>query len=119
MNCPKCNSSNKIKAGKTKGRQRYRCKECGFNYSVEMKSTAKPKSVKIQALHMYLEGLGFCAIGRILGVSNVSVLRWIRAFGQKVKELNREKQHIEMEHYTYLRSNAYTFYYLILKVTTL
>ena len=54
MNCPKCNSSVKVKSGKIKGRQRYRCKECGCNYSVEMKSTAKPKSVKRQALYMYL-----------------------------------------------------------------
>jgi hypothetical protein len=45
---------------------------------------------------MYLEGLGFRAIGRILGVSNVSVLRWIREFGQQVRELSTEKQHIEM-----------------------
>jgi transposase len=74
MNCPKCNSSNNIKSGKTKCRQRHRCKECGYNYSVELKSTAKPKSVKRQALHMYLEGLGFRSIGRILGVSNVSAL---------------------------------------------
>ena len=74
MNCPKCNSSNKIKSGKTKCRQRYKCKECGCNYSVEIKSTAKSKSVKKQALHMYLEGLGFRSIGRILGVSHVSVV---------------------------------------------
>jgi len=28
------NSSIKVKSGKTKGRQRYKCKECGCNYSV-------------------------------------------------------------------------------------
>ena len=82
MNCPKCNSSIKVKSGKMKGRKRYKCKECGCNYTVELKSTAKQKSVKIHALHLYLEGLGFHSIGRILGVSNVSVLRWIRGFGQ-------------------------------------
>jgi transposase-like protein len=79
-----------------KGKQRYKCKECGCNYTVELKSTAKPKSLKIQALHMYLEGLGFRSIGRILGVSNVSVLKWIREFGQKAQELNRENHQIEM-----------------------
>ena len=79
-----------------KGRQRYKCKGCGCNYTVELKSTAKPKSLKIQALHMYLEGLGFRSIGRILGVSNVSVLKWIREFGQKAQELNRENHQIEM-----------------------
>jgi len=45
---------------------------------------------------LYLEGLGFRSIGRILGVSNVSVLKWIREFGQKAQELNRENQQIEM-----------------------
>ena len=120
MNCPKCNSSTKIKSGKTEGRQRYRCKECGCNYSVEMKSTAKPKSLKIQTLHMYLEGLGFRSIGRILGVSNVSVLKWIRKFGQKVRELNREKQQIEMvevdEMHSYIGSKKTTVGYGLLLI---
>ncbi|OAV69518.1 hypothetical protein Barb6XT_00447 [Bacteroidales bacterium Barb6XT] len=32
----------KDKSGFTKGRQRYKCKDCGYNYTVELKSTAKP-----------------------------------------------------------------------------
>ena len=96
MNFPKCNNSVKVKSGKIKGRQRYTCKECGYNYNVELKSTAKPKSVKRQTLHMYLEGLWCRAIGRVLGVSNMSVLKWIRKFGQKAQELNWENQQIEM-----------------------
>jgi transposase len=50
---------------------------------VELKSTAKPKSMKKQALHLYLEGLGFRSIGRLLGVSNVSVLNRIKSFGKE------------------------------------
>ena len=87
MNCPKCNSSMRVKSGLIKGRQRYKCKECGCNYTVEIKSTAKPKSQKKQALHLYLEGLGFRSIGRFLGVSNISILNWIRSFGKNVQEL--------------------------------
>ena len=106
MNCPKCNSSNKVKSGKIKDRQRYKCKGCGCNYTVEMKSTAKPKSQKKLALHLYLEGLGFRSIGRILGVSNVSVLNWIRDFGEKIQELNSDSQEIEIvevdEMHTYI-----------------
>jgi transposase-like protein len=81
MNCPKCTSDKKVKSGIIKGIQRYKCKACGCNYTVELKSTAKPQSMKKQALHLYLEGLGFRSIGRILGVSNVSILNWIRSFG--------------------------------------
>ena len=41
--------------------------------------------IKIRALQLYLEGMGFRAIGRVLKVSNVSVLRWIRSAGEHVK----------------------------------
>ncbi|VAW13818.1 Transposase and inactivated derivatives, partial [hydrothermal vent metagenome] len=50
---------------------------------------------KRKALQLYLEGLGFRSIGRILGVSNVSVLNWIRGFGEKVKELQANNTSIE------------------------
>ena len=33
---------------------------------------------------MYLEGLGFRSIGRILQVSHVSVYNWIKSFGSKL-----------------------------------
>ena len=35
---------------------------------------------------MYLEGVGLRSIGRILGVSNVAVLYWVRHFGTLLKE---------------------------------
>lgn len=41
MDCPKCKSTRKVKNGVIKGNQCYKCKECGFNFSVEFKSTAK------------------------------------------------------------------------------
>ena len=112
MNCPKCNCSTSVKSGKIKERQRYKCKECGCNYTVEIKSTAKPNSLKKQAMHLYLEGLGFRSIGRLLGVSNVSVLNWIRDFGKKVQELNSESEQIEMvevdEMHSYIGSKKTT-----------
>jgi transposase-like protein len=63
---------------------------------VELKSTAKSQSMKKQALHLYLEELGFRSIGRILRVSNVSVLNRIRKFGKDVEPLHSESQEIEM-----------------------
>jgi transposase-like protein len=94
MNCPKCSCDKSVKSGFIKGVQRYKCKCCGCNYTVELKSTAKPKSMKKQALHLYLEGLGFRSIGRFLGVSNVSVLNCIHSFGKEVRELNSESREI-------------------------
>ena len=48
------------------------------------------------------------AIGRILGVSNVSVLRWIRGFGEQVMTLKKEQTQVEVmeldELHSYVKS---------------
>ncbi|KAA6323598.1 hypothetical protein EZS27_026978 [termite gut metagenome] len=120
MNCPKCTCAKSVKSGIIKGTQRYKCKECGCNYTVELKSTAKPQSMKKQALHLYLEGLGFRSISRILGVSNVSVLNWIRSFGKAVGELSSGSQEIEMvevdEMHSYIGSKKTTVGYGLLLI---
>ncbi|ODS29770.1 MAG: hypothetical protein SCARUB_05125 [Candidatus Scalindua rubra] len=87
MQCPKCKSENFTKDGIVKNKQRYKCKTCNFRYTVIQKSTEKPLYLKKFALQLYLEGLGFRSIGRVLKVSNVSVLNWIRQFGEQVKGL--------------------------------
>ncbi len=66
MKCYKCQSEESVKAGKIRGRQRYKCKKCGCFFSVERKSDVKSPEQKRLALEMYLEGLGFRSIGRIL-----------------------------------------------------
>jgi len=87
VQCPKCKSENFIKDGIVKNKQRHKCKTCNFRYTVIRKSTEKPLYLKKIALQLYLEGLGFRSIGRVLKVSNVSVLNWIRQFGEQVKSL--------------------------------
>jgi len=96
MKCSKCGSESNVKNGFVKTKQRYKCKSCGCNYTVEIKSTTRPMSLKKNALHLYLEGLGFRSIGRYLGVSNVTVLKWIRSFGQEVAALHTESKEIQV-----------------------
>ena len=107
MKCKKCKSSNRVKRGIVRGKQRYTCKECGYNYTVEEKSTSKPGSMKRQALVLYLEGLGFRSIGRVFNVGHVSVYYWIKGFGEKIEEIRSEQQ-IEIveidEMHTYIGS---------------
>ncbi len=90
LNCPSCKCELKTKDGIVKGKQRYRCKGCDFRYTVEDKSEAK-NLLKRSALELYLEGLGFRSIGRILRVSHVSVYNWIRSFGEIVDSLRSTK----------------------------
>ncbi|MDD5581220.1 MAG: IS1 family transposase, partial [Methylobacter sp.] len=35
MKCPKCRSEACVKAGIVQGRQRYRCKDCGYRHTVK------------------------------------------------------------------------------------
>jgi len=99
VNCPKCKGSNVTKDGKAKGKQRYFCKICKLHYTVEYKAGITP-NIKRLALTLYLEGLGFRSIERILGVSNVTVMNWVRKYGEKFNELpppEEKIQHVEMD----------------------
>lgn len=87
MNCPQCQSSRIIKDGIVKGKQRYLCKDCQYRHTVQQRWNACPKEVKRLALTMYMEGLGFNSIGRILKVSHVAVMNWIRFYGEQLKAL--------------------------------
>ncbi len=91
MRCHRCSSARLRKNGIVHTRQRYRCKDCGYNFTVEQKSTAFAASIKKQALQLYLEGNGFRAIGRLLGVSHVSVYRWIRHMGEQATALQSQQ----------------------------
>ena len=89
MHCPKCWSEEKIKNGIKYWKQRYKCKECGCNYTQEYMWKVE-FWVKIQALKMYLEWMWFRWIWRVLWVSNVSVLNWIRFFGIIALEIQKK-----------------------------
>ncbi len=91
MDCPKCESKRNTKNGIVRGLQRYKCKGCGNNYTVAQKSTAKLPSERRLGLMMYLEGVGFNAIGRLLGVSHVAVIKWIKKYGSQLEEIKNEK----------------------------
>ena len=91
MDCPKCESLNYRKDGIVGGLQRYGCKICGHRrYTVFLRAGTGSAAVKRMALQFYLEGFGFRSIGRILGFSNVTILNWIRAFGEQLPPLKNE-----------------------------
>jgi transposase-like protein len=83
MDCPRCQSSHHCKAGIVNGRQRYRCNACHYHYTVLQKSDVKSQDMHRMALEMYLEGVGFRSIGRLLRISYGTVYQWIRQYGRK------------------------------------
>ena len=97
MNCPKCVSEENVKSGFLKGKQRYKCKKCGCNFTKSQKRGASLET-KLFALKLYLEGTGFRAIGRILKVSNVTALLWIRTLGISVKSYIQAQMPDDIRH---------------------
>ena len=91
MNCPRCQSKNKVKTGFQGNKQRFKCKDCGRLF-IEHQEKAYPTEIRHKAIALYLDGLGFRAIGRVHGVSNVTVLNWVR---QAAKELPEPKKNCE------------------------
>ena len=92
--CPKCHSSHVVRSGFVKKKQRYQCQDCRFHYTKGYRG--KSSGLKRMALHMYLEGTGFRAIGRLLGVSNVAVMEWIHQFAENVDPI-RKPAGVELE----------------------
>jgi transposase-like protein len=78
MNCPKCHNNKPCKDSIVHGSQRYKCKSCNYRYTVEKKSDIKSPEVCRLALEMYLEGMGFRSIGRILKISYGVGYQWIK-----------------------------------------
>ena len=95
MNCPKCGSTKHCKDGIVKGRQRFKCKQCNYHYTVEQKSDVKSIDIKRLSFEMYLEGVGFRSIGRILKISYGTVFQWIKKWGEN-SELPKRNEAIEV-----------------------
>ena len=95
MGCPRCSSVNHCKDGIVQDRQSYKCKDCCYHYTVERKSDVKSAATRRIAFEMYLEGLGFRSIGRILRISYGTVYQWMKRWGYNL-ELPKRNEAIEV-----------------------
>ncbi|MCR9153196.1 MAG: transposase-like zinc-binding domain-containing protein [Croceimicrobium sp.] len=89
--CPNCGEQEATKSGIVKGRQRYKCKSCSYHYTVSRLGKKIDNYYVTKALQLYLEGLSYREIERILGVSHVSVMNWVRQ--HKVKRPYKPSYH--------------------------
>ncbi len=84
--CPKCQNQKLIKSGVIKERQRFRCKQCSYSFTVLKEGKTIDPYYVIKALQLYIEGVTFREIERILGVSHVSVMNWVKKYNIKAPE---------------------------------
>jgi len=97
--CFNCGSKKYVKNGFVRGNQRYKCKECGYNFTMVPR---RGKSEGTKALAILLYSLGkssFEWIGKLLGVSGVTVYKWVRktALELPVPDVRNEIKEMELD----------------------
>lgn len=110
-NCPKCLSGKVVKNGMHLEKQRYRCKNCGFQFTRET-PRGRPAQEKALAVLLYTMGLSLNAIARIFKVSTPAVLRWVKNFAEKTYEKPEPQEAViveldEMWHYLHSKKTNF------------
>jgi len=96
MKCRKCGNAYSVKNGQHLGRQRYRCKACGFQFTKESPK-GKDLESKCLAVILCLNGLSFRAIAKIVKASHKAVYDWVRKFGIETYEEPKPRGKIAVE----------------------
>ena len=78
MICFHCHSEDKVKNGIIRELQRYKFKHCGKDYTFDYSYFAEKEKRRRFGLYVYLEGLGFHSIARLLNVSHLTVMNWVK-----------------------------------------
>ena len=82
IKCFQCGCERCVKSGLMQGQQRYKCKECGYNFVNKPRRGHSHATIAF-AVWLYLSGLSQRRIARLIGVSPVAVLKWIKSFALK------------------------------------
>src|SRR3954447_1405270 len=81
LRCKGCGSGEHVKNGFMRGKQRYRCKACGLNFT-DTPPRGMPLRVKVEAVPLYLSGLSMNRTAKLLGVSTPGVQAWVERFAE-------------------------------------
>ena len=81
LRCKRCGSEEHVRNGPMRGKQRYRRKACGLNFT-DTPPRGLPLRVKVTAVLLYLSGLSMNRTAKLLGVSTPTIQAWIEPFAQ-------------------------------------
>ena len=114
IECKNCRSENTTKNGIVRGKQRYKCKDCGYNFVVGH-AYHSPQKLAKKALVVMLYSLGrtsYSMLAKIFGVTNGTIHNWVTeaanglsspAIPAEIKEIEFD----EMWHYIGKKNENY------------
>ena len=84
LSCKKCASQNYSKNGRVRGIQRYKCKDCGCQFTPTKRRGVDPALRKLGVLLYAHFGVSMSGVARLCKVSVQAVVKWIRAASQTI-----------------------------------
>src|SRR5512139_2120946 len=92
MVCKRCQRSRFVKNGKVRGHQRYRCKDCQYNFT-DTPPRGCSLAQKVTAILLHISGLSMTRTAKLVGVSVPTIQDWIEevaaAFPAQPKPVGR------------------------------
>lgn len=93
IKCIKCGGIKTVKNGLVFGRQRYKCTNCGYQFTKEAPA-GKPIYLKLICHSLFMSGFSMREIAKIVGVTAQSVSRWIKKWHSAYMTELGKHQHI-------------------------
>ena len=90
MRCPHCGSNWMPKAGRSRGKQTYRCGDCKYRYPRRQPPLYSSKVIE-RALAMYAEGASVAAIGGAMEINESTALVWVKKAISSIRIMDAER----------------------------
>jgi len=101
IKCKNCASSKAVKNGKVRGKQRFKCKDCGLNFVIgDERTNEKIDALKALVVMLYSLGKGsYNMLGKFFGRDRSLIYRWIKEAGLSFgdPDINGEIREIEFD----------------------
>ena len=93
--CPNCDGNKFVKNGIHHNRQRYKCTECGYQYTKENGRHSR-REISI-AVSLYAFGLSFRTITKMFETSPNTIYLWVKGFAENNYQKPKPESIIEVE----------------------
>lgn len=101
ITCKKCGGKEIIKNGMVRNKQRYRCKECGYNFvSGDARTNDMIRAKKALIFLLYsLAKASYTMLGKLFNICPSQIYRWIAKEGESLPEpsVSGDIQEIEFD----------------------
>ena len=80
-NCPKCDQPHPKRNGYARGKQRWRCKGCGFQFT-RLTPRGPTLEEQVEVVKLYCSGVSFRQTARLKGIGATTARLWVKDFAE-------------------------------------